>query len=435
MDTNTLQQLIYNPKETAKIDFKREMYKLFMDKPVGQSAIQKWAKDQSNQWGELVKDIIAITNGNSGTARQIGYLIIGADDKLQADGTPRLQSITGKRPIRRDILDKVNSYCDRPLLDIECEEILLDGVNLFVISIPPMPHLYSLSKELETPTQNFSPHTVFLRRGDGEKTYPASFDEQMAIREEKRSIFPNPSSEEVKNNFQRELDLNHHKVHGITGAMESSYWRIRIFPQTYNAQLIERSECLNLIKRTKVEIGGWNYPSIPSGGIKRTGSNWIGYLGNQSARSQSWVLYESGHFIDISGTFPTEAANDIDRIIGNKFITDGEIIYTITSVFRFAANLCQQEIYAGGVNIEIALENLWNYRFKLESDLNDLPSQSRKATEDSYQKTWVMQGNSLSLTSDDKGLDAIVWFAECFCSPQEIPKEVFKEKQEKLLGS
>jgi|GEM_PF-7051315 hypothetical protein len=425
MDINIIQQLVCNPKETAKIDFKIKLYELFSPKLEDNQA----ARDK--QWGELVKDIIALTNGNFGTAGDTGYLIIGADDKLKADSKPNLQSVTGKLPTRREIFGKVNSYCEPRLLDIECEEILVNEVKLFVISIPPSPYLHSLSKLLKTPKQDFSPHTVLLRRGDGEETYAASDYEKEIIKKEKEKglILSNPSSEEVRNKFQEELNLVGHPhgylPYGVTGAMESSYWCIRIFPQTYNAHLLERRECLNLIETTKVKVGGWEYPPILDTDQPQLESNYIIYL-SQNTRIQCWSLYESGQFINISGTFSENPTN---------VIVDGEIIYTVTSVFKFAAKLCQQEIYAGGVNIEIALKNVGRYGFKFESDLNDLPSQDRIATQSSYKNTWIMQGNSSSLTSDDKGLDAIVWFAERFCSPQPISREVFKEKQEKLLDS
>lgn len=432
IDINTIQQLVCNPKESAKIDFKIETYEIFLPKPEDNRAIEKWTKDREKNWGELVKDIIAITNGNVGTAGQVGYLIIGAGDKLKQDGTPNLRSVTEKMPTRKDIFDKVNSYCDPRLPDFQYEEILVEGKKLFVISIPPSPYLHRLSKLLKTSGQDFSPHTVLLRRGDGEETYAASPIERETI--EKKLISSNPSSEEVKSKFQEELNLCGHQYGyvplGVTGAMESSFWYIRIFPQTYNAHLLERRELPRLIEITRVEVGGYKYPSVQDDCnqlLLETDytSKYIKCF-DMRERRQSWSLHESGQFANVSGTFSTNPPN---------VIIDGEIFYTITSVFIFAAKLCQQEIYAGGVNIEIALKNVGNYGFKFESDLNDLPSQDCRATQNSYKNTWIMQGNSSSLTSDDKGLDAIIWFAERFCSPQQIPREVFKEKQEKLLGS
>ncbi|NEU71709.1 transcriptional regulator [Hassallia byssoidea VB512170] len=57
-----------------------------------------------------------------------------------------------------------------------------------VISIPPSPYLHKLSKQLRTPKKEFSPHTVLIRRGDGEEIYEASREEQDKIQQEKQAF-------------------------------------------------------------------------------------------------------------------------------------------------------------------------------------------------------------------------------------------------------
>ncbi|MBD2214005.1 ATP-binding protein [Nostoc linckia FACHB-104] len=188
MDSTTLRQLVWKPEESAKLDFKIELYKIYESKPTTQSDIQEWAKAKEQQWAELIKDVIALANGNTGTAAQAGYLVVGADDKLKADGTPTLRDVGNAIPTRKEILQKINSYCQPQLPDIQCEEVVVDGVKLFVVSIPPSPYLHRLSKQLKTPKKEYSPYTVLLRRGDGEETYEASPEEQTALKKEKQSI-------------------------------------------------------------------------------------------------------------------------------------------------------------------------------------------------------------------------------------------------------
>ncbi|MGM3308474.1 hypothetical protein ACSQ6I_21280 [Anabaena sp. WFMT] len=72
MDSNSLQQLISQPKESAKLDFKIELYKIYEPKPTVQSDIQNWAELKEQQWAELIKDVLALANGNIGTAEQTG---------------------------------------------------------------------------------------------------------------------------------------------------------------------------------------------------------------------------------------------------------------------------------------------------------------------------------------------------------------------------
>ena len=148
MDKSSLRNLVWQPKENAKLDFKIEMYKIFEPKPSASADIQKWQEAKEQQWAELTKDVIAIANGNVGTAEETGYLIIGAKDKLGTDEKPMLRDVGTNIPSCRQVLDKVDSYCNPPL-QLHCDLIKVDDINLFVISFPPSPHLHRLSKQLK----------------------------------------------------------------------------------------------------------------------------------------------------------------------------------------------------------------------------------------------------------------------------------------------
>lgn len=420
MDSNNLRQLVCQPEEGAKLDFKIELYKIYERKPTTQSEIQKWADAKEQQWAELVKDVLALANGNVGTATQTGYLIVGADDKLKPDGTPTLRDVGGTVPTRKEILEKVNSYCQPQVPDLQCEVILVDGVKLLVISIPPTPYLYRLSKQLKTPKKEYSPYTVLIRRGDGERTHEASPDEQRAIEQEKHSILLGLSSEESVKLFEQELDNIGAQV--SHPSLQAPYWRINIHPQTYNSKLISsRTECSKLIDTTTVKIprGGYSYPRKVGNSV--TGSNWIG-LWTDLFRHEYWRLYQSGQFVNFSGTWPENS----------NYITDEEIIYTVLTVFEFAANLCKQSIYQEDINVTIELNNVKDLGFKVKSDLNDFPSQYRKATECRYKNSWNIQRSSLSAASsfDTQILEAINWFVECFESNLLITTEIFKLKKQ-----
>lgn len=196
MDIEELRKVILQPEEGSKLDFKIEPYKLNEPKPDNPKNLQEWKDNKEQAWAELTKDILALANGNIGTATQTAYLIIGADDKLKPDGTPHLRDVGDMMPSRKEILNKVNSYCKPPLPNIDCDYLTpLDSKRLFIISIPPSPYLHSLSRQLKTPKKEYSPHTVLIRRGDGEQTYEASPSEQDAILNEKKLTLNNSNSQ------------------------------------------------------------------------------------------------------------------------------------------------------------------------------------------------------------------------------------------------
>lgn len=154
MDATALQQLLGQP-ESATLEFKQAMYRI--DDPDGES--------KKRQRGELIKDILSLANGNASVAGQTSYLVIGAADQVGEDGSRRLYNITAKTPSARSLLSLVNSACLPALDDLKCEEVILDGSRLVVITVLPSPHLHETSRKLDA-SQTYTEHVVFMRRVD-----------------------------------------------------------------------------------------------------------------------------------------------------------------------------------------------------------------------------------------------------------------------------
>ncbi|MBD2296461.1 tetratricopeptide repeat protein [Anabaena sphaerica FACHB-251] len=175
MRSENLQELI-KEQEGLKLDFKRELHKLYHhDKDY-----------RKKQRDEFIRDILSLTNGNFGTADKIGYLIIGVGDELKTDGTRDLFNV--ERILNpKQILQRVNYACYPPIPDIHCESVKLDGNNIFLISIPPSPHLHRTTRELITPSSSYPAGTTFIRRN--EEIYPATTEECDVILKEKEKVF------------------------------------------------------------------------------------------------------------------------------------------------------------------------------------------------------------------------------------------------------
>ena len=177
MNSETLRQLLCQ-RESLKPDFKREFYKISHGKP----------NVREMEWGEFIKDILALTNGNVEVAGQTGYLIIGAADELRPDGTRQLYDVGNIELNAQQILEKVNSCCHPPLADIRCDIVALDGIRLLVISIPPSPHLHETTRPIKTKkNKQYPENSVFIRRGEG--IYLASIEERQVILADKQRAY------------------------------------------------------------------------------------------------------------------------------------------------------------------------------------------------------------------------------------------------------
>ena len=187
--------------EGLKLDFKRE-YQVNKKGPDGFSG-EEWAKLRDGQRDELIKDILALTNGNVGTANQPAHLIIGAEDdkRRQPDGTRPLFDVSHLELESTSLISLVNGACHPPLPDLECEKVEIDGTTLVAITIPPSLQVHSTIRVLTPRSRSFDaisgtarvrekpeiPRGIFLLRSH-EGTYWGSQVEVQALSGEKSPL-------------------------------------------------------------------------------------------------------------------------------------------------------------------------------------------------------------------------------------------------------
>jgi hypothetical protein len=186
MDEKQLRKLLQERNEKAWLEFKGKL-KLY----------QADGKLVEKQRDELLKDILGLANGNSHTIRQTKYLIIGAEDKdFDAQGMRVLRNIDYKVPSQSDLAKWLQSASSTAVAGLECEMLLFQCVNLYVITIPPTFNLHETTRELITSNNGtFQKHTVFMRQD--EHIVPASVQDGIAIQSLKhlyRQEIANPPS-------------------------------------------------------------------------------------------------------------------------------------------------------------------------------------------------------------------------------------------------
>ena len=152
MTSEKLQQLI-KEWENAKVDFKREWY---------------WNDNMPNNIkethkNELVKDLIALTNGDVYSTDKTAYLIIGIDNKTRESSAFDKSDILPLDKLKQQLLTLLNNHSQPEFLALDIE--LVDEV--LVISIPPRGSLISLSKDLQLKNNNTDKKgTTYYRVGE-----------------------------------------------------------------------------------------------------------------------------------------------------------------------------------------------------------------------------------------------------------------------------
>ena len=138
--------------ENAKVDFKRQWY--WNDNMP--SHIKETHKN------ELVKDLIALTNGDIYSIDKTAYLIIGIDDNTREIYDFDKSAILPLDKLKQQLLTFLNNYVQPEFLGLDVE--LVDDV--LVISIPPRGLLISLSKDLKLKNNTDKKGTTYYRVGE-----------------------------------------------------------------------------------------------------------------------------------------------------------------------------------------------------------------------------------------------------------------------------
>lgn len=194
---------ILRQPEGPKLDFKQEFYAIS-------------SKGEDRQWGELIKDILSLANGNIGYATQPGYLIIGPEDKQDAAGNRKLHSTESTLVNISQIQDKVNSACRPSIPNIELERIKIENDQIIIIFIGPSPYLYEITRDIKTNGAPYHKGSILIREGSEVKV--ASFEEINAIKNEKHIAF---NILQIQSEIERRIDNAQKELHRKQGEYEN----------------------------------------------------------------------------------------------------------------------------------------------------------------------------------------------------------------------
>ncbi len=145
----TLSQLkkLISQKEGSKLDFKRQWYK----------------KEELKT--ELIKDVIALANGNIHTIGEESYLIVGVKENLDNPENNELYDVYLERScddIKKQLLQNLHNYSTPAIHDLEIGRLTFESKNIMVITIPFHPYLIKLKKKL----MHYEKDTLLYRVGE-----------------------------------------------------------------------------------------------------------------------------------------------------------------------------------------------------------------------------------------------------------------------------
>lgn len=188
--------------EQAKVDFKKE-----------------WYSDSSKNNHEIVKDFVALANGNIFCVGQDAYLIVGVKEK--EGGEKRLYDISLQKDLsvlKKQILQNLKYYVDPPIQDFYIEYVEVRNKNLLVIKIPQHPYLIKLKKGLHN--NHYKNNEILYRTGESTEVapYEVVIEHKLAIEKYNKKIsynvtspiaLPSLDSSENSDGSQENITTNH----------------------------------------------------------------------------------------------------------------------------------------------------------------------------------------------------------------------------------
>lgn len=149
----------------------------------------------------------------------------------------------------------------------------------------------------------------------------------------------------------------------------SGYWYIRFYP---TLELPDFTEDLKRLSENSAAFKrGWSYPHIPRIPQESSGTHdvyniqdgieaWVDF----SHHKEVWRLFNSRQFVHFKAVDEDWTDNDYQK----PYLGVINAIYTVTEIFMFLRNLCNNGLYEESINVEIVLFKTLNRQLVIDAD-------------------------------------------------------------------
>lgn len=230
----------------------------------------------------------------------------------------------------------------------------------------------------------------------------------------------------------------------ITKIKSKGYWKVIIRPNTYNAKLIPSlEECKELIKKSRLQLRGWDYPHIDVGGITYASDSSIHSYCDwpEGPMFEYWRFYQTGQFVHyysmredvrMKDSKKTELQSEYGVKV-EKFLDIISTVYSVTEIYKFAANL-YENLKLDGVQIVIELHGVDNRmlifwdnfgRFLFQPYICEYPSGFMVVDKTTKRDLLIKNYSDIALDAAIEIFNKFNWV--------NIDKKIFYEDQKKLL--
>jgi hypothetical protein len=145
---------------------------------------------------------------------------------------------------------------------------------------------------------------------------------------------------------------------------QRGFWKILIRPSEYVENRVhEISHLKEIIRKTVIELRGWDFPHIDTHDDFNVGLTWIGQEVDWSQHIESWRLYQSAQFAFFGSILDDWEDQSFWSRPGPDWrpgttLSVFDVLARYTEAFEFAARLALGEINAESIEVSILLSGL-----------------------------------------------------------------------------
>lgn len=219
------------------------------------------------------------------------------------------------------------------------------------------------------------------------------------------------------------------------------YWRIEVRSTEYqNSRLPNCAAMHDLMNSATVSLRGWPYPYFRADEAVYNGK-WLEGRVSWDRYREYWRLYESGqwlHYLGLHGAWVTreglfEGMSPLPPQHAGYVHVRGEILFTLTEIFRFAVGLAQGGILSPTAFISIQLHNTHDYML-YESFERFFTYNYVNTTDRPIEQQYTLPVSELSAVADQMAFNlAIKVFSVFGWVPQDAAIRTLAEDQKKLI--
>ncbi|MBU8868583.1 RNA-binding domain-containing protein [Paenarthrobacter aromaticivorans] len=315
----------------------------------------------------VARAALAMANQRDG-----GNIVLGVDDSNPGDSTGLSQNQVREWTSLDDVADKLNRYCDPPLILRVEARTHPNGESVVVVEVGEFSEIPSLCvKEYPGILVLGQLYTRSLRKPESsiyhthnEMREVLDLATQKGLRRFRETAAGagiawagNPSDREK---FQVQIDAAtaSSELNQITS---EAHFRHLIYPQSFDARKVPRRDLSSSVRDSAVRLRGWPFPYVNE---PRNGEDFIGEGSSSTRRAEGWRFYSSGLFADYRtvGEWP----DDWDSF-GGRAETSGNIpvwfaLLNFTEALEFAARLKTKLAIAEPLMVRFEMANVANMK-------------------------------------------------------------------------